>query len=191
MTGKYVVVGIDEVGRGCLAGPLVAAAVIIENNIDEIKDSKKLSFKKRELLDLVIREKAQAYGIGWTDVDAINSKGLTYAVSNAMKIALYKINIDYDEIIIDGNYNFLPNENNVKVIIKADLTHPVVSAASIIAKVYRDKWMKQLALDYPEYGFDQHYGYGTKYHFDKLEEFGPCKLHRMFYKPLLKYSIPR
>ena len=188
MDSKKIIVGIDEVGRGCLAGPLVAAAVILEKPIDGVIDSKLISKSNREKLASIIKNDSLAYGIGWTEIDDINKHGLTYAVSHAMQMALSKIDHSYDEVIIDGNYNYLPHTTNVTIIIKADLICPSVSAASIIAKVYRDEWMAKLAEKYPQYGFEKHVGYGTKNHLEMLDKFGPTDQHRMFYRPLLKFA---
>lgn len=189
MTNDFFIVGIDEVGRGCLAGPVVAAAVILNKPINGLMDSKKLSKSKRQELDKIIRSKSLDYGIGQTDIDEINKHGLTHAVSNAMREALKAINVKYDHIIIDGNYNFLPDIPNVELIVKADNSVPSVSAASIIAKVYRDNLMSDLAKEFPNYGFQKHVGYGTKLHLDMIEKHGPTSQHRMFYKPLTKYQI--
>lgn len=180
-------VGIDEVGRGSLAGPLVAAAVVLDKNIPGLMDSKKLTKKRRQELDKLIREQSLAFGIGLTEVNDINKHGLTFAVSFAMRAALLAIQVKYDKIIIDGNYNFLADLDNVELIIKADDSIAAVSAASIIAKVYRDNLMSELSNKYPEYGFDQNVGYGTKHHLAMIEMHGPCDIHRMFYKPLTKF----
>ena len=102
-----------------------------------------------------------------------------------MQKAIAKIDLPYEQIIIDGNFNFLPAYKNVLVKVKADQLFAPVSAASIIAKVYRDDWMRRLALSYPEYGFEKHVGYGTKLHLEQIKKYGPCPLHRMFYKPLI------
>ncbi len=187
MAGNFFIVGVDEVGRGCLAGPLVAAAVVLEKPIEGLMDSKKLSKRRRQELDKIIKAKAVAFGIGWTEIADINKHGLTYSVSNAMRKAVYALKLNVGKVIIDGNYNFLPELTNVELIVKADNLIPEVSAASIIAKVYRDKWMSDLSIEYPEYGFDKNAGYGTKFHMEMIEKHGPCKQHRMFYKPLAKY----
>lgn len=186
---RQIIVGIDEVGRGSLAGPLVAAAVILNDPIPGLKDSKLLSKKDRIFFSHLIKKEAIAFGIGWTDVNEINKNGLTFAVSNAMREALSKISVKYNKVIIDGNYNFLPEINNLEIIVKADQTISSVSAASIIAKVYRDDWMVKIAKEYPNYDFEKHVGYGTKRHIDLIEQFGPCVQHRMKFKPLLKYAI--
>lgn len=184
MQADNISVGIDEVGRGSWAGPLVAAAVILVKPIAGLKDSKLLSKSQRERLFNQINEQALAVGIGLADVQTINNYGLTVAVSTAMSSALNKISRSYDEVIIDGNYNFLPKIKNVRVIPKADNLVPCVSAASIVAKVYRDKWMSKVAQQYPNYGFEKHVGYGTKQHADNLKTYGVCPEHRLSYKPI-------
>jgi len=179
-----VTIGVDEVGRGSWAGPVVAGAVVLDTHIAGLKDSKLLSKKQRDSLDKEIRNKSTAFAIGWSSVDVINEHGLSYAISEAMNMAVSQIPGYYDEIIIDGNFNFLPKLKGVKVIPKADNLFEAVSAASIIAKVYRDNLMAQLANKYPEYGFDKHVGYGTKMHLDQLKKFGPCTIHRLGFKPI-------
>lgn len=207
-------VGIDEVGRGCWAGPLVAAAVLLDSQIDGLKDSKKLTKLQRQKLDKIIRERAVSIGIGWVWPGAIDSGGITLAVKNAMTEALLSITEDFDEVIIDGNYNYLANFcsckdssckaknlpntlckdsscKEVRTEVGADGRVPAVSAASIVAKVARDNYMVQLASEYPGYGFDQHVGYGTPAHIEALKRFGVTKIHRRCYKPiqaLLQYS---
>lgn len=198
-----IILGIDEVGRGPLAGPLVVAACALPEYFDEnkerttelwqteLKDSKKLSAKKREELDPKIRENAITFGIGWVSSKELDKIGMpkalkvaTYrAVTEAKKIA------DFDQIIIDGTQNFLKGteyESITTTLIKADDKIKAVSAASIIAKVVRDNYMKDLALKYPEYGFEKHVGYGTKQHQAALEKFGPCPEHRRSVKPVAK-----
>jgi ribonuclease HII len=178
------IVGIDEVGRGCLAGPVVAGAVILSCPIEGLKDSKKLSKKQRERLDKEIRVSALDFGVGWCDVATLNKVGLTAAVTIAMKDALNQIKSVYTRIIMDGNYNFLLETNSVELLIKADNLIPSVSAASIIAKVARDNWMIEAASNYPNYGFENHVGYGTKLHMELLKLHGPSDLHRINYKPV-------
>lgn len=179
-----VTVGIDEVGRGCWAGPLVAGAVALAAPLAGLKDSKKLSAKRRTVLDEQIREQALAYGLGWVTAQEVDQLGLTAAVSLAMQRALEAITIHYDQIIIDGNYNFLPAYQNVVTLVKADDTVPAVSAASIIAKVARDNYMKQLAEDVPQYGFEAHVGYGTAAHLTALQQFGISPHHRHSFRPI-------
>ncbi len=184
-------VGIDEVGRGCWAGPLVAGAVIMPPGfllpaeaLWKLGDSKLLSKKQRDLADTEIRKVALAVGIGWVDAAIIDSVGITAAVRLAMSQALEKINIDYEEVVIDGNYNFLPEIINSRALVKADATVPGVSAASIVAKVARDNYMTNIINKYPGYGFEKHVGYGTALHMAGLKEHGVSDLHRRSFKPI-------
>lgn len=178
------IVGIDEVGRGCWAGPLVAGAVVLDLPIVGLKDSKLLSKLQRERLAQQIHVEALAIGIGWVSPQEIDTHGLTTAVSLAMRRALAGISIDYQHVVIDGNYNFLPDINGVQTVVKADTTVPAVSAASIIAKVARDAYMADMAIDHPEYGFEKHVGYGTALHLQRLKQYGVSTLHRRSFKPV-------
>jgi ribonuclease HII len=180
-----VIVGIDEVGRGCWAGPLVAGAVILAQPIEGLKDSKLLSKIQREKLAKVIYEQAQAVGLGWVDAATIDEHGLTRAVSLAMHQAVAQITDQYDRIIVDGNYNFLEDNPKAVTLIKADQSVMAVSAASIIAKVARDRYMAGLPAEYAEYGFDKHVGYGTALHLEKLKLHGVSDLHRRSFKPII------
>lgn len=177
-------IGIDEVGRGCWAGPLVAGAVILNESIAGLKDSKKLSKKQREKLTHDIELQAVAIGIGWVEPKEIDELGLTKAVGLAMERALAQIKVPFDEIIIDGNINYFPNDTRAKAVIKADDSVPSVSAASIVAKVARDKYMTDLAVKYPGYGFDKHVGYGTALHVAGLKLHGISDIHRVSFKPI-------
>ena len=179
-----MLVGIDEVGRGCWAGPLVAGAVVLATPIPGLKDSKKLSKKQRERLDAEIRVQALAFGIGWVTPNEVDTIGLTLAVKLAMERALAQVTVDYDEIIIDGSINFFKENPKARAIIKADDLVPAVSAASIIAKVARDTYMANAAKNYPGYGFESHVGYGTADHIRALKTLGVCDLHRLSYKPI-------
>lgn len=186
-----ITVGIDEVGRGCWAGPLVAGAVIMPKNfvlpagaLWRLGDSKLLSKKQRDLADIEIRKIALALGIGWVDAKTIDKLGLTAAIRLAMQRALDQIDISYGEVIIDGNYNFLPESPKTSALIKADATMPAVSAASIIAKVARDNYMAKIIATYPGYGFEQHVGYGTALHVLKLKQLGISDLHRRSFRPV-------
>ena len=185
-------VGIDEVGRGCWAGPLVAAAVVLDAPIAGLRDSKKLSKLRRKILAKQIRDEAIAYGVGWVSAKEIDQMGLTKAVQLAMLRAmkrLHEIACDYEEVIIDGNFNYFKNvkglySKKVCAVVKADDTVPAVSAASVLAKVERDEYMLKLAGKYPEYGFEMHVGYGTKLHAKNLSLYGPIKgCHRYSFKP--------
>lgn len=184
MRTKPIIVGVDEVGRGCWAGPLVASAVILGEPITGLKDSKKLTKTERERLAAEIETSAQAFGLGWAEPALIDHLGVTSAIRLAVEQALTAITIPYDEIIIDGNYNFLARNPLAEALIKADDSVPAVSAASIIAKVARDRFMTQAALEYPGYGFERHVGYGTALHQQALQQLGICGLHRRSYKPI-------
>jgi ribonuclease HII len=179
-----IIVGIDEAGRGCWAGPLVASAVILGTPIKGLNDSKLLSKQQRQFLSTEIKKTAAAFGIGWVGPKEIDEIGLTLATQKAMKQALSQISAEYEEIVIDGNYNYLPDNLKVKTLIKADSLVPAVSAASILAKVARDEYMIQAAQIYPEYQFERHVGYGTALHHQLLKLHGACELHRLSYKPL-------
>ncbi|HVS58946.1 MAG TPA: ribonuclease HII [Candidatus Saccharimonadales bacterium] len=179
-----VTVGIDEVGRGCWAGPLVAGAVVLGEPITGLKDSKKLSRLRRESLDTEIQLMAAGYGLGWVQPDEIDALGLTASVRLAMQRALEQLTCLYDEIIIDGNLNFFADDPRCRAVIKADDSVPAVSAASIIAKVARDNFMRDIARQYPAYGFDKHVGYGTGLHLRMLKTHGVSDIHRKSFKPI-------
>jgi ribonuclease HII len=185
-----VTVGIDEVGRGCWAGPLVAAAVALDSIIIGVKDSKKLSKKKRNSLSTQILQEALDYGIGWVSVEEIDTIGLTRSVRLAMQRALDQIGITYEEVIVDGNFNFLESEPKTKAIVRADGLIPSVGAASIIAKVARDTYMANASKVYTDYGFERHVGYGTALHVKMLKLHGVSPIHRRSFRPIqvmLKY----
>jgi ribonuclease HII len=183
-----MIVGIDEVGRGCWAGPLVAGAVLLgEPPVAGLKDSKKLTKLMREKLDAEIRVAALGYGLGWVAPAEIDKVGLTEAVRLAMRralAALEAITREYRDLVIDGNYNFFPEHPLARAVIGADNTVPAVSAASIIAKVARDKFMAEIAAKYPGYEFERHVGYGTRAHRDAIQKLGICDLHRRSFRPI-------
>jgi ribonuclease HII len=185
-----ITVGIDEVGRGCWAGPLVAAAVVLKQPIPGLKDSKKLNKSHREQLAKTIENKALAIGLGWVWPETIDRGGLTQAVRSAMETAIQAITIHYDEVIIDGNINYLNHltgpsyYGKIRAVVKADDSVQAVSAASIIAKVARDKYMVGIDKTYPGYGFAAHVGYGTVAHIDALQVMGITSIHRKSYKPI-------
>jgi ribonuclease HII len=178
-----ITVGIDEVGRGCWAGPLVAGAVILHAEIPGLNDSKKLSKKRRDELSLLIYENA-IVGLGWVTPAEVDAVGLTEAVRLAMQRAVDELACDYEEMIIDGNYNYLPHLPNSQAVIKADGSIPAVSAASIVAKVARDTYMEQLEEKYLPWQFDRHVGYGTAVHIAALKQHGVSDIHRLSYKPI-------
>lgn len=188
-----MILGIDEVGRGPWAGPLVVGAVVLPAGleIEGLTDSKKLSEKRRMELDIKIREQALGLGLGWVAADELDAVGLSEALKLATIRAVEMIKVPYHEIIIDGTVNFLAGTKKgeyVQTIPKADLLVPAVSAASIIAKVARDNFMKQQHLVYLEYGFDSHVGYGTARHAQALEKYGLTPLHRTSFAPVAKIT---
>jgi ribonuclease HII len=186
-----MILGIDEVGRGPWAGPLVVGAVVLGCEIEGLTDSKKLSAKKREALALEIHENATAVGLGWVHADEIDQIGLSLALVEATKRAVSEITTPYHEIIIDGTVNFMKDTGKgpyVTTLKKADLLIPSVSAASIVAKVARDKFMSEQHVLYPDYGFDSHVGYGTAAHRLAIDKYGVTPLHRLSFAPLAKYQ---
>lgn len=180
--------GTDEAGRGPLAGDVYAAAVVFDEGvfIDGINDSKKLSEKKREALYDEIVSKARAYCVATASVEEIERLNILQAALLAMKRAVEGLGIVPDMAIIDGNK--LPDLNcPMRTVVKGDGLSASIAAASILAKVSRDRYMKTLAEQYPEYGFEKHKGYGTKFHNEMILKYGPSPVHRMsFLKKLLK-----
>ena len=179
-----VVLGIDEVGRGSWAGPLLVGAVALDVRIKGIKDSKLLTREQRTALDKVIREKAKFIGLGWVKSAEIDKLGLSAALKLGAARAIRELKCNVDEIIIDGNFNYLPQVLNAKAVIKADLLVQAVSAASIVAKVARDNFMIELHKTYPKYLFCNNVGYGTKKHRMLINEHGICPQHRLSYQPM-------
>jgi len=184
--------GIDEVGRGPWAGPLVVGAVVLGGaHIEGLTDSKKLSKKKRDALDVQIRAQASGFGLGWVHADELDEVGLAEALRIATIRAVEQVKAKYTEIIIDGTINFLKETAKgqyVTTLPKADLLIPSVSAASIIAKVARDNYMALQDAVYPGYGFTSHVGYGTLAHRQAIEKIGVTPLHRLSFAPLAKYK---
>lgn len=185
--GYKAVCGVDEAGRGPLAGPVCAAAVIFPEGlvIDGIDDSKKLSEKKREKMFDIIKKEAIAYSVKWASVDEIESINILNAALLAMKRAIEGLEVPADFALIDGNKT--PDISIPCVsIVKGDALSQSIGAASILAKVSRDRLMLELAEKYPEYHFEKHKGYGTKLHRDALLKYGPCEIHRpSFLKKIL------
>ena len=176
---KYIC-GVDEAGRGPLAGPVVAAAVILPEDyeIDGVNDSKKLSEKKREKLFDEIIEHALAYSIKSCDNFTIDDINILAATMQTMKNAVDSLTIKPDIVFVDGNRSpelDIPAE----YVIHGDPVSASIAAASILAKVSRDRFMYEMDKKYPEYDFAKHKGYGTKLHYEKLREFGPCEIHRL------------
>lgn len=183
-----MIVGIDEVGRGPWAGPLVFGAVVLGGaDIEGLTDSKKLTKKRREQLDVEIRSHAEAFGLGWVQADELDEVGMSKACELACRRALEQITTPYSEIIIDGMVNFLKNTGKgpyVMTMKQADLLVPSVSAASILAKVARDQFMEEQDTLFPGYGFGAHVGYGTAAHREALARLGVTPLHRKSFAPI-------
>lgn len=177
--GLFLVGGADEVGRGPLAGPVVCAAVIMpyDCDIQDIDDSKKLSEKKRELLYDKIIENALAYDIEYVFQDVIDEINILEATKLCMAKAINNLKIIPDVVLVDA-LNGLDTNCETKAIVHGDALSYNIGAASIIAKVSRDRFMKELDAKYPEYGFERNKGYGTKEHMEALRKFGPCPVHR-------------
>lgn len=178
--GVNVICGVDEAGRGPLAGPVCAAAVILPSNlqIPGLTDSKKLSDKRRRELIPVIQEQAIAYGIGWASAEEIDQINILQATYLAMERAINQLHVKPELALIDGNRakDFgVP----VQTVVKGDSLSASIAAASVLAKVSRDDVMLELAKEYPQYGFDIHKGYGTKAHYEALRTYGHSDIHRM------------
>ena len=188
------ILGIDEVGRGPLAGPLVVGAVVLPELkpewVSDLRDSKKLSAKKRESLSSVILAEAPAYGLGWVFPEELDAVGISEALRLATRRAVEEAQrrrVRFSQIVIDGKVNFLLGTSIsqfVSTAVKADDLIKEVSAASIIAKVARDNYMKDLALKFPGYGFEKNMGYGTAAHLRAISEIGICPEHRKSFEPI-------
>ena len=180
--------GVDEVGRGPLAGPVVAAAVIFDELafIDGVNDSKKVKESDRIILAEQIKSKALSFAYGTINQNIIDEINILQATLKAMKIAVNNLRIDPDLILIDGNKSFL-SKIPTKTIIKGDSKSFSIAAASILAKVKRDELMKEKALEFPQYGWERNKGYGTSEHIDAIKKFGITSLHR---KTFLQKIIP-
>lgn len=180
----YIEAGCDEVGRGCLSGPVVAAAVILDTNFDPklINDSKQLSFKTRLELDSYIKENAIDFAISELSPDFIDQHNILNASIHAMHNALDLLKTRPELILVDGNkfhpYNFVPHQ----CIIKGDSKVLSIAAASILAKNYRDQLMIKLHEEFPEYGWNKNMGYATKTHREALKKYGPTKYHRKSFR---------
>lgn len=181
---NYVEAGCDEVGRGCLCGPVVAAAVILDDNFEQnlVNDSKKLNFKTRLELDDYIKNNVKDYAIAELSPAFIDQHNILNASIHAMHNALDKLTIRPELILVDGNkfhpYNYIPHQ----CIIKGDSKILSIAAASILAKNYRDQLMIQLHEEFPEYGWNKNMGYATKVHIEALKKFGPTKYHRQSFR---------
>ena len=179
------IAGVDEVGRGCLAGPVVAAAVILYPNrpIKGLRDSKKLSAKKRDELAEEIKEKALAWSVAAMGPEVIDKINILQATLEAMKAAVEKLPVEPDFVQVDGNK--LPKWKWLsEAVVKGDDKVEWISAASIIAKTTRDAYMDKIAELYPQYGFEHHVGYGTAEHLKALKAYGPTPIHRKTFAPV-------
>ena len=187
-TDSYIEAGCDEVGRGCLCGPVVAAAVILDENFEQnlVDDSKKLNFKTRMELDSYIKDNVKSYAIAELPPSFIDEHNILNASIHAMHRALDQLTIRPELILVDGNkfypYNFIPHQ----CIIKGDSRVLSIAAASILAKNYRDKLMIELHEEHPEYGWNTNFGYATKKHQEALIKHGVTKYHRQSFR--LKYD---
>ncbi len=182
---NLIIAGVDEAGRGPLAGAVYAAAVILDHKkpIDGLMDSKKLSEKKRIILEELIKERAMSWAIAYATVEEIDSINILHASMLAMKRAVEKLNVVPNHVKVDGNRS--PQINiSVEAIVKGDQLVAEISAASILAKQARDKELITLDKQYPGYGFAQHKGYGTKMHMESLQRLGPTPVHRRSFRPV-------
>ncbi len=178
-SGVSLICGVDEAGRGPLAGPVCAAAVILPRNIEiaGLNDSKMLSEKNREKLYDEICEKAVSFGIAFASVEEIEELNILNAAMLAMNRAIAQLDPQPELALIDGNRSSAI-EVNSRCVVKGDAKCADIAAASILAKVTRDRYMLKMAQKYPEYHFERHKGYGTKLHYEVLREYGPCEIHR-------------
>ena len=188
-TGAHVA-GVDEVGRGPLAGPVVAAAVIFagENDVAGLRDSKKLSERQRASLNKLIRAKALALGIGSSSPEEVDQLNVLQASMLAMQRAVACLTVRPQRVLVDGNrcpQLAMP----VDAVVGGDNSIAVISAASIVAKVWRDELMTRMERVYPGYGFARHKGYPTPEHIEALERLGPCKIHRKSYAPVKRIMV--
>lgn len=186
---KYVV-GVDEAGRGPLAGPVVVGAVLIENPsqvVQSVRDSKKMTKKQREKAFVEIQEKSSAFGIGIVNAKQIDRVGIKEAVKEAMILAVNeierKIGKKVNYIISDAAV-YLLEDYKMMSITHGDTHHYSISAASVLAKVKRDQIMEEYSKKYPKYGFERHMGYGTKVHIEAISKYGVCDIHRRSYEPI-------
>lgn len=179
------IAGADEVGRGCLAGPVVAAAVVLpeSHRIQGVKDSKLLTSIERERLFGEITSEAISFGIGIVEVEVIDRINIFHASLEAMKRAISHLSVSPDFTLVDGKYP-IPEISPQKAVVKGDLYCQSIAAASIVAKVTRDRLMMKLEKEYLNYSFSVHKGYPTKKHREEIKEFGPCAIHRKSFKLL-------
>ncbi|MGV7221046.1 MAG: ribonuclease HII [Nitrospinales bacterium] len=187
-TGYLCVAGVDEAGRGPLAGPVVASAVVLESEkgLDGLTDSKKLSQSAREKYFPLIQSLSRGYGIGVVAENTIDEINILQASLLAMKIAVEKIDLPVDYLLIDGNQT-VNSKIKQKTIVGGDSLSLSIAAASVLAKVTRDRLMESYHDKYPHYMFDRHKGYGTRLHREKISEYGPCPIHRKTFKGVREF----
>lgn len=193
--GPLAIAGVDEVGRGPLAGPVVAAAVVLDalRPIEGLADSKLLGAKQRRVLAAQIRRNALAYALGMADPGEIDRLNILQASLLAMERAVARLAVVPDLIRVDGNrspcFGGAARASIVETVIGGDRSVPCISAASILAKVCRDRMMRAWHYRYPRYGFDRHKGYATRAHFEALRRYGPCTIHRVSFAPVRQTSL--
>ena len=175
-----MIAGIDEVGRGCLAGPVIAAAVILKSPIEGLTDSKKLSPKKRKYFSEKIMENS-IFAIGSANNHEIDEMNILQASLLAMQRSFENLNVEPKKILVDGTHVF-STSIIIESIVGGDNLVPSISAASIVAKVYRDKLMMEYSKEFPRYGFEKHKGYPTKFHKEMIAKYGYTKIHRQTFK---------
>lgn len=187
---QLLLCGVDEAGRGPLAGPVYAAAVILDpaRPVEGLRDSKKLSHCRRESLEIQIKERALAWFVAESSVEEIDTLNILKATLLAMQRAVEGLQVRPDHVQVDGNH--CPKlQCSVEAVIKGDDTVAAISAASILAKTARDRVMGTLHLEFPNYGFNQHFGYGTAKHLAALRRYGPCGAHRQSFSPVRELLI--
>ena len=175
-----MIAGVDEVGRGCLAGPVIAASVILKRPIKGLMDSKRLSSKKREDLSQIITNNS-IFAIGAADSQEIDQINILQASLLAMQRSLEKLDMQPKKVLVDGNHIF-ETSIEIEAIVGGDNLIPSISAASIVAKVFRDRLMMAYSKEFPNYGFDKHKGYPTKLHKEMLKKYGLTRIHRRTFK---------
>jgi len=185
MRRRAAICGVDEAGRGPIAGPVFAAAVVLDPDapIGGLKDSKLITEKRREALAQAIRARARAWHVAWASIEEIDRLNILQATLLAMQRAVEGLGFLPEETLVDGNR--CPRlACRVRAIVGGDRLHPAISAASILAKTARDAEMRRLHKRFPRYGFDQHKGYATREHLDNLERYGACEIHRRSFEPV-------
>ncbi len=179
LNGNTIICGVDEAGRGCLCGPVYAAAIILPEgyNNEYLNDSKKLSPKRREQMFEELTSVAVSFGIGFADVNEIEEINILNAAMLAMKRAITALSVKPDLALIDGNIarGF---DCKTRTVVKGDSISPSIAAASILAKVSRDRYITEMSAIYPQYSFEKHKGYATKVHIEAIRTYGPCEIHR-------------